>query len=382
MMSKNREKTMHIFVPGKLMLSGEWCVLEEGLPCIVMSVNAGISIAIEPHHEYTFAAPDFQIDASKFVYEDGRIRWCDPLNDIQQAQLRLSRKTMAITLQYLQSKNIKLRYFALTTSSKQTIVEKENGKKYKIGLGSSAAIAVGIVAAILQIHDVDINHAQTKKVMFNIACIAHYFVQEKLGSGFDIAASVWGGVTYYKRFCADWLTQQIDTQGVMSVLDKDWPGLYCENLTFPKNLTLLVGFVGYSANTKKLIHSLYEFRDKNQEEYLKKMREIAAVVDNIKDNLLSQNTAKILELITKNRYLLRDMNQFSYRKLETKELSLLADVAEEYNAAGKFSGAGAGDCGIAIVPEDGNKNAILEKWQQYGIIPIDLALSRQGAHVK
>ena len=373
---------MHIFVPGKLMLSGEWCVLEEGLPCIVMSVNAGISISIVAHHEYTFAAPDFQIGPTRFAYEHGSIRWCDPLNDIEQAQLCLSRKTMAITLQYLQNKNIELRHFALATSSKQTIVEKENGKKYKIGLGSSAAIAVGIVAAIFQIHNVDIDKAQTKKVMFNIACIAHYLVQEKLGSGFDIAASVWGGVTYYKRFCPDWLTEQIDTNGVVSVLDKDWPGLYCENLAFPENLKLLVGFVGYSANTKKLIRSLYEFRDKNPERYIDKMREIASVVDDLKDNLSSQNTPKILELLTKNRYLLRDMNQFSYRKLETKELSLLADVAEEYNAAGKFSGAGAGDCGIAIVPEDGDKDAILRKWQQCGIIPIDLALSCQGAHVQ
>ena len=158
--------------------------------------------------------------------------------------------------------------------------------------------------------------------------------------------------------------------------------MYCENLAFPENLKLLVGFVGYSANTKKLIRSLYEFRDKNPERYIDKMREIASVVDDLKDNLSSQNTPKILELLTKNRYLLRDMNQFSYRKLETKELSLLADVAEEYNAAGKFSGAGAGDCGIAIVPEDGDKDAILRKWQQCGIIPIDLALSCQGAHVQ
>ncbi|BBM84381.1 phosphomevalonate kinase [Candidatus Uabimicrobium amorphum] len=363
------------------MLSGEWCVLEEGLPCIVMSVNAGISIFITPQDEYTFAAPDFQIHTTRFSYDDGNIVWRDSLNDIQQAQLHLCCKTMGITLQYLQSKNIDLRHFSLTTSSKQTIVEKDNGKKYKIGLGSSAAIAVGVVAAIFQLHDLDIEQAQNKKVMFNIACIAHYLVQEKLGSGFDIAASVWGGVTYYKRFSPQWLTEEMQRHGVVSVLDKDWPGLYCENLSFPENLRLLVGFVGYSANTKKLIRSLYEFRDKNPQKYLDKMREISVVVDSIKGSLLSPNTDELLGLITKNRYLLRDMNQFSYRKLETKELAFLADIAEEYEAAGKFSGAGAGDCGIAIVPKEKDSERILKKWQQYGIIPIDLSLSRRGAHV-
>ncbi|WP_372368033.1 phosphomevalonate kinase [Candidatus Uabimicrobium sp. HlEnr_7] len=374
---------MQIFVPGKLMLSGEWCVLEKDLPCIVMAVNAGISIFIEPHNKYLFAAPDFEIATTEFNYTDnGEIHWQTPLNEIQQAQLNLSRKTMEISLRYLQTKSIALNHFSLTTSSKQTIVEKDDGKKYKIGLGSSAAIAVGIVSAIFQLHNIDIEKPQTQKVIFNIACIAHYLVQDKLGSGFDIAASVWGGVTYYKRFCAEWLTEQIEAGGIMSVLDKDWPGLHHETLNFPANLKLLVGFVGYSANTKKLIRSLSEFRENSSQEYMDKMREIAMVVDKVKQNILAQNNQEILKLLTQNRYLLRDMNQFSYRNLETTELALLADIAEGNNATGKFSGAGGGDCGIAIATNEEDSQTILRSWQESSIIPIDLELSSRGTRVE
>jgi len=256
-----------------------------------------------------------------------------------------------------------------------------NGKKYKIGLGSSAAIAVGVVASIFHLHQQDIDCPQIKKIMFNIACIAHYLVQEKLGSGFDIAASVWGGVNYYKRFDAEWLTNEIQNSGIINILDKEWPGLDCEQLTFPSQLSLLVGFVGYSANTKKLIRSVYDFRSKSPQKYMEKMQEIAEVVDKLKHSIHHAQNSEILALLTKNRYLLQEMSLFSYRKLETKELALLADIAESHNAAGKFSGAGGGDCGIAIVPDNQNHGLILDDWKNNNIIPIPLKLTNKGVHV-
>ena len=47
MSSSLNEKRIEIKTPGKLFLSGEWSVLEQGNPSIVIAVNKYVSVKIE-----------------------------------------------------------------------------------------------------------------------------------------------------------------------------------------------------------------------------------------------------------------------------------------------------------------------------------------------
>ena len=48
---------------------------------------------------------------------------------------------------------------------------------------------------------------------------------------------------------------------------------------------------------------------------------------------------------------------------------MLCDIGERYGAA-KTSGAGGGDCGIAIIDNRIDKNRIYNEWASHGIKPL------------
>ncbi|WFD23346.1 phosphomevalonate kinase [Malassezia equina] len=76
---------------------------------------------------------------------------------------------------------------------------------HKTGLGSSAAMTTSLVAALL-VHlgvvDVSLSHTlplASLGLIHNLAQLAHCAAQGKVGSGFDVSASVWGNQVY-RRF--------------------------------------------------------------------------------------------------------------------------------------------------------------------------------------
>ncbi|MCP6711152.1 hypothetical protein NL489_27790, partial [Klebsiella pneumoniae] len=56
--------------------------------------------------------------------------------------------------------------------------------------------------------------------------------------------------------------------------------------------------------------------------------------------------------------------------IETPQLKLLCDIAETYGAAAKTSGAGGGDCGIAIIGDSKHRQSIYESWKASHIKPL------------
>jgi phosphomevalonate kinase len=70
----------------------------------------------------------------------------------------------------------------------------------KTGLGSSAALITALTAALLIFYtDINISTDEGKRIVHNLAQAAHCAAQGKVGSGFDIAAAVYGSCIY-RRF--------------------------------------------------------------------------------------------------------------------------------------------------------------------------------------
>ncbi|KAL2259449.1 hypothetical protein VTK26DRAFT_6864 [Humicola hyalothermophila] len=74
---------------------------------------------------------------------------------------------------------------------------------HKTGLGSSAALVTALTAALLShyLHPVmfDLTTPRGRRILHNLAQIAHCSAQGKIGSGFDVASAVYGS-GLYRRF--------------------------------------------------------------------------------------------------------------------------------------------------------------------------------------
>lgn len=81
---------------------------------------------------------------------------------------------------------------------------------------------------------------------------------------------------------------------------------------------------------------------------------------------------EIQRQIQKNRELLVKLGNDFGVEIETLELKKLCDTALKYNGSAKSSGAGGGDCGIAIFKESNNLDSLIEEWRKVGITYLPL----------
>lgn len=120
----------------------------------------------------------------------------------------------------------------------------------KIGLGSSAAVVVGIVSAFNNHFKLNL----TLLTQFKIAALAHLHVQ-KNGSLGDVAAITYGGaisyqspdLSQYQTADKNWLQPEI--------VDVPWKKLNIVPLSWPQDWQILLGATHESADTSKALAS-------------------------------------------------------------------------------------------------------------------------------
>jgi mevalonate kinase len=67
--------------------------------------------------------------------------------------------------------------------------------------------------------------------------------------------------------------------------------------------------------------------------------------------------------------------------LFTPRLHRIVEIARAHGAAAKISGAGGGDCGIALTPDAATAREIQAAWQAAGLVPLDLNICNEGVTV-
>lgn len=364
---------MQYSAPGKLFISGEWAILEVGNYGLVAAVNNRVRVSIEPSEEMIVTAEEFGIRDANAQYEDGKI-FFPGLDDKSKDTLKLLGEALSVALRYLEEQEIEHKPFHIVTSSKDTQFE-VNGQLKKVGFGSSAAVVVATIAAVLDFH----GHEASKDELYKLSTIAHYYAQGKVGSAFDVAASTYGGLFVYSRFDPEWLTKRIDSgEKLITIVSQKWPSLVVEDLGIPENFRLLVGWTGDSASTSAAIKQMNEFKAANSDEYYRLYNKIAAVAKRAIDYFKAKNYEEFLSCLAENESALRELGEVSGVNIETAELKRLSEIAADYGAAGKLSGAGGGDCGIAVCFDDLTENNVLSAWQDEGLIPLDVTIDKDG----
>lgn len=362
--------------PGKLMVVGEWGVLEPGVPCVVAALNRYVTVRLEPADTISLAAPDLQLARQQARFEAGRLEWQGKLTPTEKEKVLIAHHVLEVTLTYLQAQGVTPRTCAITTAAPDTVVVLPEGTVAKVGFGSSAAVAVGLCQALLEFHGLKTAGHQGRELIFKLACLGHYGAQGRAGSSFDVAASAFGGLLVYRRFDPAWLADQYAAgRSVVHLAQAPWPGLHLEPLAVPPGFRLLVGYTGPDTITKAMIGRLNAFKQARPEAYRPLIGNLKSTVEAFIKAMRVGDPSQILELITQNRRHLQELAAASGLELETPALARLAAIAEAQGGAGKFSGSGGGGLGIAVCFDGVTEGRIKEAWRQAGIEPVAVKIT-------
>lgn len=350
------------------MVAGEFAVLEPHHSLVVMAVDRFVYARIEESKVKQLNLKDFDLHLN-WHFSDGSIHI-----ESEDSRVGFVESAMNIALRFLNEKNISFNDFTLTVTSE---LDDESGVKY--GLGSSAAVVTSVVTAILTNF---LPEKPTKELIFKLSSIAHVKTQRN-GSGADIAASTYGGVLQYSSFQADWLLEQYySAKSIIELINKNWTYLSIRRVDIPHNLTLCIGWTGKPASTANLVNKILDLNRTNQQQYQKFLKDSDKAVSIFLQGLEQENVSLIFKGIKLNRDCLATVGKHANVDIETSLLGKLSDLAEQFGGAGKLSGAGGGDCGIAFLPSKETAQRLMHAWNQTNIKPLNLSIHNDGASIK
>src|SRR5699024_1014986 len=131
---------LNVKVPGKLMVAGEFAVLEPYEPLLVMAVDRFVYADLEDVSVGALTLENFGLHEMEWVFTDSELQ-------VQSEDDRVTfvAAAMESALLYVSERGISLSPFHLFIRS-----ELDDGAGRKYGLGSSAAVSVAVVGIILE----------------------------------------------------------------------------------------------------------------------------------------------------------------------------------------------------------------------------------------
>jgi mevalonate kinase len=239
------------------------------------------------------------------------------------------------------------RMYQLYRLEKGLHIHTSNGFSSKYGLGSSSAVSVCTAKAISEFHNLKLS----QKELFDVAYSAVLDVQG-LGSGFDVAAAIWGGTLYFVTG-----GKKID---ILS------------NTSLP----IVITYSGTKADTPTIVKALAKKRQKNIPKFDNYFDQITQIVRSSKSILKTQNWPEAGRLASANQRILQKLG------VSTQKLDHLCRVATKHGAFGaKLTGAGGGDCMISFVGEE-HQERIKEALTEAGGDIIPVSTGAEGVRIE
>lgn len=343
--------------PGKLYIAGEYAVLEQNCPAVLVALDQYVYVDINKSDSETGVIYSKQ-------YSQSSLHWMRKgtqiVIDNRDNPFEYILSAIKYTEKYVSEQNVPLTVFDLHVNSD---LDAADGRKY--GLGSSAAVTVATVEAILTFYKMH----YTRDLLFKIAAIAHYSVQQN-GSAGDVAASVYGGWLAYQTFDKKKLMKDLMTKPFSEAITEAWQGLHIQKLTPPQGMQLLIGWTQKPASTSQLVDQSNAKKATRQNSYAQFLLDSRRCVLKMIAGFLNGDIPAIQRQIRENRFILQQFGRMNQIAVEIPRLTKLIDIAERYNGAGKTSGAGGGDCGIVIASAKTNIAALKDEWRKNGILPL------------
>lgn len=335
--------------PGKLYLAGEYAIVEPGYHALLVTLDQFIYADICPGEKH------YQVTSAQYPAE--QLTWKNqaPVSD----NFKFVLQAIKVVQQFLTTQGQTLPYFKLHLRS-----DLNSRKQQKYGLGSSAAVTVATIKALVAFTDLNL----TNEIIFKLAALTHYQVQQN-GSLGDVAASTYTGWVYYQSFDRAWLIKQLAEQEISELVAMPWPKLQIKAFT-PKNIELLIGWTSKPANTKELVDQIKLIKQAHPDQYQNFLQVSEQATNQLYDALLKGDYPKVVQTTTT---LSNNLKQLGGAIIITPLLQQLISCGQKLSLAAKSSGAGGGDCGICLIQQnDQQKKQLLNCWRQHGITPLNL----------
>ena len=320
--------------PGKLYLMGEYFITQTNGEAIVMAVDRFITT-------HTIESNSFSLES-----DYGTIT----KSEKSSPKMEIAMEAVLISYEYLEY--LKFDRVPLKINIESNLLE--NG--LKIGLGSSAVVIVAIIQSILESHSVFLE----KIKLFKLAVLC----QKRLGdlsSGGDLAASIFSGLVYYRKY-DDSILKDLNS---FETLDLKWPKLKIENLKLPKDFEVMVAWTKKTNKTDDYLKVFNERLLSDQKTYadLTKRAEIYV-------KMFVEGSYK--QAFSEYRQLMLELQEWTQLDIETCELTKGIELSLKEGASAKVSGSGGGDCMVAITTQ--NKDQIIESWTRNNLKYLDIGV--------
>ncbi len=215
----------------------------------------------------------------------------------------------------------------------------------KLGLGSSGAVAAGLVAALLP--DLPAPEALAMAIQ------AHRDFQNGQGSGADVIASCLGGLTRVQ------------------------PGTEPTPITIPNDLQFAVLYTGTSASTRVLVQAFRAWQQRDGASATARVDAMARTAHQAIDDLNAGRIAAWLDAVRAYAEHERALTAAGVGVM-TDPVERCVAAAESAGWAAKPSGAGGGDVVIAFAGPDGDPQRLDAAADAAGVERVALALAPRG----
>lgn len=300
--------------PGKLMLFGDHAVLY-GQPCLVTAVDLRIQVSVVLTNQ------------SEVVIKGEAL--AKPV--ILSTEVLATQKTLPKAVRFV---GLAVKQFwqhvgetfgvTLTTRSEFT---------QTYGLGSSSAVTVATIKALSIATNIDLSNEQ----IFELSYAAVLEAQTGRASGFDVASATYGGTLYYE------IGKPVQPLAIQP-------------------LPLVIGYSGIKAGTVNLVNQVAQLNDRYPQHITAIMANIGLLVDSARLALTQGDYPTLGQMMKFNQGYLQALG------VSTSQLDTLIQGTQDQGAYGaKLSGAGGGDCMIALV--DNASRPKVEKFLEQSRLP-------------
>jgi len=271
-----------------------------------IKVSAPGKLLLLGDHSVVYGYPCLVTAVDKRLYVEAEVIESDN-DDIITPQVKESRFVLE-----------SIAYFKEQFQIKESVRIKTKGDfSHQVGLGSSSAVTVATFKALSLLFNKQMNLRELFQMSYHVNLLI-----QGVGSGFDIAAATYGETLEY----------------VVG-------GKVIEPLHI-KSLPLVVGYSGIKADTPFYIRRVAEAFKSKKEEMESIFNSMKTLVERAKKGLLSNDLTQVGQAMNKNQELLVKLG------VSTPKLDDMVSSAVSAGAYGaKLSGAGGGDCMIALIDE-------------------------------
>lgn len=314
-----RPAKLVVSAPGKLMLSGEYAVLE-GAEAVVAAVDRRVRVWLAP----------------------------------------AAARSTSLSPEVAAARREAERRWGVVSGELHVDVSATRHGTQKLGVGSSAASAAATAAMVRVANGGELHSQKAQQEVMDVALAAHQSVAPR-GSGADVAAATFGGYLRFRRSAR---------------------GVSFDPLAWPGTLQLKVVWTGTPARTSDMLDRVDEFRRRCPGDYAAALGDLRAAADGFAAALHCGVPSKTIQAIHEQYLAMKVLGTLCGSPIVNDSLKRVADLAQRAGGAAKPSGAGGGDVALALFDASSKAVEFERLCAASSLRVLDMALGSPGIRIE